>query len=318
MKTSFALLLLLASALCASMQAQELDIYDIDDFVDPRQLGAVVGPYGRLTCPCDRFLVSRLMGGGVANYIDVFRPTAADATFIHLATSYYRGPWQANWKLTRLSREDFLSDERPIRETDITRTPQHKSTLQLARYLAFGPAASATVIRMEATWTALQYQHRAIDPATGGVEVDRRYEHEVGFEGDIPWRIGGLPLITSLVYVGRFRPANEVNTLAHRRVTLLQRAPRLSVGRWSLDTAVAVGSVNADGNWSDLMVQPSLHVVSPTIPGVNMRVNIRYAPAFGGLAPPPRGQQRQSPNTNQFAIFIDRAMFANRFHSSGE
>jgi hypothetical protein len=65
------------------------------------------------------------------------------------------------------------------------------------------------------------------------------------------------------------------------------------------------------------MVQPSLHLVSPEIPRLNMRVNIRYAPQIGRIRAPLRGETPHSETSNQFAIFIDRAVFAHRFHGAG-
>jgi hypothetical protein len=312
MKNRFALALVIAASLCAGAQAQELDIYDLNDFVDPRMLGAVAAPHGQLNCPCDPFLVSRLMAGGVANYVDVLRVTDSGASFVHLATSYYRGPWQVNWKSTQLNREDFGSEPTP-RFSSSAATPQNKNTFQLGRYFAVGSHGAPSIIRMEATWTLVQY--RQATPVNGQFSFASRHENEVGFEADIPWHLGRFPLITSLVGVGRFGKLNvaDPNSFAARRVTLLQRAPRFSLGYWSFDPAIAVGSVNA-GHWSDLMVQPSLHVVSPTIPGLNMRVNFRYAPQIGRLRRPARGESPRSETANQFAIFIDRAIFARRFH----
>jgi hypothetical protein len=302
------------AALCAQLQAQELDIYDLNDFVDPRQLGAVPAPHGRLNCrPCNPFLVSRLIAGGVANYVDVLRVTDSGASFLHLATSYYRGPWQANWKITQLNREEFGSDP-TLRFSSSAATPQDKNTLQLARYFAVGPRGSPSIIRMEATWTNVHYRQAA--PVNGKFSYASRHENELGFEADIPWRLGHFPLISSLVYVGRSGLRNvghADSAFAERRVTILQRLPRLSAGDWSLDPAIAVGSVNA-GRWSDLMTQPSLHIVSPAIPGLNMRVNFRYAPQIGRLRRAAPGESQRSETANQFAIFVDRAIFARRFH----
>lgn len=321
--------LLFAAAFCAQVGAQELDIYDLNDFVDPRQLGAVVGSHGRLNCPCDPFLVSRLVAGGAVNYLDVFRATDASASFIHVANSYYRGPWQANWKITQLNREGNEPDARSDRvrrggsddraygnssNSSSSATPLNKNTVQLARYFAVGRQASPSIIRLEATWTSVEYR-QAAPTAAGEFSFASRRENEVGFEGDIPWRVGRFPLITSLVYVGRYgrlSAAHPDSQFGHRRVTLLQRLPRLSVRNWSLDPAIALGSVDT-GRWSDLMVQPSLHVTSPEIPRLNTRVHIRYAPQIGRLRPPARGETQQSEIANQFTIFIDRAIFTRRF-----
>ena len=307
------LAVVVAAFLCAGLQAQELDIYDLNDFVDPRLLGAVAAPRGQLKCPCDSLLVSRFIAGAAANYVDVFRVTDRGASFVHLATSYYRGPWQANWKVTQLNREDYGSAP-TARFSSSAATPENKNTLQLARYFAVGPSGSPSIIRMEATWTFAHYRQAA--PREGEFSYASRDENEFGFEADLPWHAGRYPLVTSLVYVGRsglLSASHSDSAFAQRRVTLLQRAPRLSAGSWSFDTALAVGSVDT-ARWSDLMVQPSVHVISPTIRGLNMRVNFRYAPQVGRLRPPARGEKPHSETANQFAIFIDRAVFGKRFH----
>ena len=43
--------------------AQEFTIFDLDDFVDPRDLGATVGSDGSLTCPCTTLIIARGMAG---------------------------------------------------------------------------------------------------------------------------------------------------------------------------------------------------------------------------------------------------------------
>ena len=318
MRTALAFALLSALLPILPMQAQELDIYDINDFVDPRDLGK------------DSFLVSRIIVGGVTRYLDVFRPTNSDVAFGHLATSYYRGSWQANWKHTRITTNNFpdVFDRNssevepngafpgPGRGFAFSPTPENKNTLQLARYFAVGRAASPSIIRIEATWTSVEYRHLLPNPGEQSSDFHSRFENEVGFEGDIPWRVGRFPVVTSLVYVGRFKTSHT--TAADpptRRATLLQRAPRISLGRWSIDTAVALGSVHADSRWHDLLIQPSLHVTSPTIPGVDVRVHFKYAPAIGELGPPPPGETKQSRTVNQISVFMERTVFAKRIHS---
>jgi hypothetical protein len=338
MRVRLSLAILFVIAASANVHAQELDVYDVNDFVDPRALGAVTGPHGRLTCPCDSFLVSRLIAGGVSDYMDVFRPTDSDASFLHLATSYYRGPWQLNWKWTQLQQEDFFphkassvvvtpvppgTNTTPLRRTPLngnevfhfgtsvlySPTPNDRNTMQLARYFT----VASSIIRMEATWTRTEYRDLVRTTNSAKTDIVSRYKNELGFEGDIPWRVGRFPLITSLTYEGRSTPADRSGA-ASRRVTLLQRVPRISFHRWSLDSAVAVGSVRGGGRLSNVVVQPSLHLVSPTIPFVDVRLNIRYAPAIGGLRPAPSRKNAQSETVNQLAVFIDRAVFAKRFH----
>ena len=314
MRIAFVLVLICAAFSGIPMLAQELDLYDINDFVDPRELGARAESRGRLLCPCDSFLVSRVVTGGATSYLDVFRPTNSDATFLHLATSYYRGAWQANWKHTQLNREDLGPGHSEVQRGSVP-VPDNKNILQLARYFAVGRGASASIIRIEASWTRAEYRQQPRDANGPFGDFHSRFENEFGFEGDIPWRIGRFPIVTSLVYVGR---SGIPGGAGIRRVTLLQRAPRVSLGSWSLDTAVAVGSVHADNRWHGALIQPSLHLISPTIPGANVRVHIKYAPAYGELGPPPAGERRHSKLENQFSIFIDRTLFAKLFRPAAQ
>jgi len=319
MKPVLVFLCLVAIAVPAG--AQELDIFDINDFVDPRELGARAEGRGRLRCPCDPFFISRAMAGGVTRYVDVLRPTNTDVTFLHLATSYYRGPWQFNWKHTRLNADDFGLNDAAVAVSLVT--PENKNTVQAARYFAFGSGDSALIGRAELTWTMVEYrqERRVRDvrefPEEPPLPVDgyeSRYQNELGLEADIPWRLGRIPLVTSAVYVGRFRSRNISEALTLQRATLLQRLPRLTMGRWSLDPSIAVGTVISSARLGRMSILPSLHLISPTIPRADIRFHLRYAPSIERRRIMQAGDDPVEWSTaSQIALFIDRAVYAKRF-----
>src|SRR5262249_17789410 len=95
-------LLLLMAALLALSSAgpfgQEFSLFDLNDFVDPRQLGAVPASFGRFGCPCKTVVVVRALAGWDHDFMNVTEATRTDAGFGQIAASVYRGPWQLNVK----------------------------------------------------------------------------------------------------------------------------------------------------------------------------------------------------------------------------
>jgi hypothetical protein len=313
------LALILMLILCGTAHAQELDIFDINDFVDPRELGAQPGSYGLLHCPCDSFVVSRFISGGVADFVDALRPAHVDVSFAHLATSFYYGPWQVNWKKTQLNRADLTPHEYPFFFELRGIAPDNKNTLQVGRYFTFGSKQAPSIVRLEFTWTQVEY--RSLGPRErqpdGSLKqvMQSSFWTERGFEADIPYQIGGRGLVTSLVFVERLTEYGDAVRI--RRATLLQRAPRLVLGRWSVDFAIAAGQLSSNGGFGPssrfFTLHPSAHVISPTIPYAQMRVHIKYAPMVERVPVGP-GDARWD-TTSQIAVFVDRALIAKRFSS---
>jgi hypothetical protein len=103
-------------------KAQELDLFELTDFVDPRLRGAEVSPELVVTDKGGDFRFFRAIVGGVANYNSRTRPTGGDVAFVHLAGSIYSGMQQFNYKVTTLKANDDAS------------RPRLRVTGQYARY----------------------------------------------------------------------------------------------------------------------------------------------------------------------------------------
>jgi hypothetical protein len=300
--TLCALLLLLATPLAA----QELDVWDISDFVDPRVLASETED-GRLACPCDGFLIVRVMGGAASNYIDVVRPTNRDIYYAHLAASYYRGRWQANWKRTQVEPASSGGDELGPGTFVI---PISKNTLQIGYYHGDG---RHWLNRTELTWSAVEHEMARVPPPGG--RAAHRYEHELGLEHDFSFRVGRLPIRGSLTYVGRFGP--KIETAANnQRASYIHRFPRIPFGRFSLDLTAAGGILHTSGRWQRMTFYPSAHLISPSLPRVNARVHLKYAPAVQQILTREANTTRSEwRDAQQIALFIDVMPFKKRFRA---
>jgi hypothetical protein len=314
--------LFIALLLAASMaQAQELDIFDINDFVDPRDLGATITPRGWLACPCQRLLVSRLMAGGVADYVDVLRPTNADLLFAHLATSYYTGRWQLNFKATRFDSSGVGGE-----------VPAWKYGVQAGRYFTMGGGNNPATLRAQVNASKTEYR-RQLGPTKAFGSV---YDTEIGFEVDTSVSILGRPFVTSLVFL-QDRPAGELRDgsppFERRRLTLLHRLPRLTLAGMKIDASIAGGmyqfkfpapastpNVTPDAylnkpsptRWAKATVLPALELTTPSIPKLDLRFHVRYEPIVQQMPRNAAGGQGWQ-TTQQIALFIDRAVFAKSF-----
>lgn len=326
-------LLVLALLVVAPLvRAQELDIFDINDFVDPRDLGATITPDGGLTCPCQRLFVSRLITGAVRHYVDLFQPTYDDIFFADLATSYYTGRWQWNLKTAKLEQTTAFIDT--SHGYVIGRMPNRKHALQIGRYFVMGTGDNAVALRAQLNASTRQYrQRRVVGNHLGSYES--LYDSDAGFELDTSVPIFHRPFVTSIVYVANMPfglPHSGSNALTRRRLTLLHRLPRYTIAGFGIDASLAAGAyqfrekipASKSGgenpvpqtrtHWLRPTVLPSLEIVSPPIPKLGIVVHARYEPVF---------QQRPIPQflgggnvwqkTHQYALFVDRAVFAKSF-----
>src|SRR5687767_10046066 len=168
--------------------AQELTLFDLNDFVDPRDLGAVATSRGNFTCPCIDTLISRAMVGWDHDFVNVMQPTSLDVAFAHVATSYYRAPFQVNVK-TSVVREVHRPRVGFVGRLSV---PRESLTLQLAHYRASGNSENALVRRMQVTWRIAHYEQRGLErvsdisPVIPPERNDRDLiHHEFGAEIDL-------------------------------------------------------------------------------------------------------------------------------------
>jgi len=292
--------------------AQELDIFDVNDFIDPRALGAILDGKGALVCPCRRFVVSRLLVGRIEHYADNSNPTRANVIFERIATSYYTGLWQLNLKASRIRAPKEIQDGPFFLGTLV---PRAKYGLQLGRYWAVGGSGDRepTVLRAEITWTVNQYHGFAIRrPRHPVSRYQSYYGEELGAELDTSIPLFGHRLNGSFVFTGRFDGGQSFDSVTHyqriddafryQRASYVYRLPRLGIGGFNFDATTGIGIAARRGTRQSATLIPSLEMTSPQIPRLGIRVHIRYQPSFDQI--PHVGIV----TTHQVAFFIDRAL----------
>ncbi len=93
--------LLFALLLAPAVAAQEFDVFDLSDFVDPeiRQVVFTENGLDVLKAGNDLNLI-RAVTGRIGRYSSGRVPTKEDATFLHVVSNSYFREFQANWKIT--------------------------------------------------------------------------------------------------------------------------------------------------------------------------------------------------------------------------
>ena len=109
----------------ASALAQDFEIFDPSDFIDPRERGAVFDATGSsLTNPGRSFSVARFYGGAVHDYQLRDTPSKANVDFSHVTFNHYRGTQQYTLKFTGYHTDSGIA------------LPQWRGTFQFGKYVA--------------------------------------------------------------------------------------------------------------------------------------------------------------------------------------
>ena len=274
-RLSVALLFLTTAA---AAPAQELAIFDVNDFVDPRQLGAVPASFGRFGCPCSTVLVTRVIAGWDHDAMNVTQPMGSDVGFGHIASSLYRGPWQINLKAAA------LRDVHTLGAPESRAFPRNFFTVQLAYYL-HGPGSSS--LRTELSWRGTHYHERTLAPQFAS--RSESFAHELGAEVDTEVSVLGRPIGGSLIYTTLAQsPASRVARNSSR-LAYIQRFPRLNVGALRLDPSVSAGLLGQGLKFRSagrLDVRPKIAASVPLRAG-GSSLNVVFAPDYERLQPPP-------------------------------
>ena len=310
--------LLLAATVVAS--AQELTIFDLDDFVDPRTLGAAVTSRGTFSCPCSDLLITRAMMGWNSDYMNVTVPTQLDVGFAHVATSYYRGAWQFNAKFTGL---------RDVHRPAISTTPpssrampRESAAFQIGFYRAAGSADRPHVHRTQFTWRMSHYSEPryVIRNDRFAIEQAQLIRHEFGVEWDVPAPRGTLGSLV-LTSVAGEHPTLE-NAKEQTRLAYVHRSRQYEFGPVLFDATIAAGVLGRGLNFGDLRritIKPAARLAVP-LGRTGINLNVRYAPTFqrrtrfyddgSGIAGATSGGESKYiwERSPELAIFIDRAI----------
>jgi len=288
MRATVALLLFLFAG--AAAQAQELDIFDPNDFIDPRERGAVFRPGGLgVTDPGAPFSLVRLYGGRVTDYQYRNASTDADLSFVHATASRYWGDHQLNLKLT-----SFHAD-------DDAQLPTLRGTVQFGRY--FGQYFR---LRREGIDAAKEEQRIAArvlftwSTERSPFEGRDEYNHEFGMETDIRLPLPrGRKIDGSIIWMRRRINRDEY---VDRLSGLYRVRERLrSNGRLHFNADVGFGAERSAG-WHCCLAR-AVMTARFVIPRIDTGLNVAYAPTFS-----PAGNGRRT--HHEISVYLDQTLFA--------
>jgi hypothetical protein len=284
-----------ALSLCSlALHAQEIDIFDPVDFVDPRTRGAVFreGRFG-LEKPGTTFSLIRVSGGRVGDYQWRNEDTDADLSFAHVTANIYRSAYQLNLKFT-----GFRADD----DADI---PSYRGTVQFGRYFLSDriPVPDTKDARVSGrvmfTWSIEDNPF----VESNSTRQDS-YNHEFGARTDIrlplPRFVSADSIDGSIIWMRRRIDANHYVD----RLTYLYRfRQRLrSNGRLRLNATLGAGAQRG-GGWH-CCVSRAVLTATFVVPGIDTGINVAFAPTYS----PARGGGRRT--HNELAIYLDRTAFS--------
>jgi len=276
----------------AAASAQEFDIFDRSDFLDPRLRGValVPDPRGIMFRDESPFLLSRLSFGRVSDYYWRTAPTGADVTVAHVATSYYRGRHQFSLKLTHFSTNSGS-------DADVALIPRNRVTLQWAAYHA-RPDPSPPKDSDEAPVILTRYVFSASveDPQNSDNSSVTQRNYELGGEMDV--RVPGINVIGTLSYAHR-HAANGTT----QRFAFVYRTGQSDFRRLKIDTSIGYVAQKGD-HWQWGNVRPAIHFRIP-LDRASTAIHIAYAPTISVI-----GGVRVR---HEIAAFLDRSLIAHVF-----
>lgn len=277
---SVAVVVLLAAA---SAFAQEFEIFDPNDFVDPRVRGAEFRPIGiGLAEPGDDFAIIRAYTGRVTDYQWRNEPTEVDLSFIHVTGTWYREDRQLNLKLTAFNPDEGNSA-----------LPRYRGTAQFGYYFATHQRliGDDDDTRRVAGRLLVSY---SFEDATVTDNRIRDFTHEYGIEADIHARLGRLNIMGSFIWTRRWASEDELVD----RYTYIYRPPDLTYRRLHL-TASLGGGIERSATWQSGALR-GVFTGSYELP-FGIRLNASYAPAYL----PGRDERR---SYHELAIYVDRTV----------
>lgn len=279
--------------IAAAAHAQEFDIFDANDFLDPRERGAVFQKDSLgLAEPGEPFTIMRVFVGRIVNdYQWRNVPTGAESNFVHLATSFYRGDQQFTAKLTTFFGEDGAE------------LPSYRGTLQFGQYFVTtpgrtkpaepGPPRDGEPIVQDDPRAAGRYlltaamEHNPFDDG-------RKFLYEYGIESTAYMRKGKRVVSGSLVWTHRI----VSNTTSIDRISYYYRLGDRTYlnGRFRGNAYLGVGGERNDGwHWG---VTRAVFTGTIEIPALRTGLNIAYAPTFV-----PGRETRKT--YHEVAVFLD-------------
>lgn len=257
----------------AGAAAQEFEIFDPNDFIDPRERGAVFDSTGfDLLAPGRTFSIARFYGGYVSDYQWRDTPTRAGVGFAHLTLNRYSGTHQYTFKFTGYD---------PAGGAQL---PTYRATAQISRYFAIPDAgyagAKESVTAAGRILVTASIADNPLRNETG--EPARRFDHEFGVEFDSYVRLKNGGAATGSLSWSRF---TQSNGSYGDRLLYLYRGPEIPMplDHVRLSADVGAGGVHTDRwHWGATRLVGILSVDLPDIAkGHHLgAMNVAFAPTY--------------------------------------
>jgi len=232
----------------AAAAAQQRPIFDVDDFVDPRQHDVPL-------------FSSRLILGVANNYVDDDRPLHQNARFVHLANSFYWSDFQADYKHSEVRAQapppvQLCNCNPPVYfptppqedETPLPPRPGGRDTLQLAWY-----GGKDIKLRYRLSVSNESVDTDVLFPNTKTVaQTLHGRERSVGVEGDTYLPIVGF----GTVNFARTVRSGTADDRAQSELAYTSRFPGFAFKRLLFRGTLTVGGVTGRGTGGINLVHP--------------------------------------------------------------
>jgi hypothetical protein len=286
-----------------SAAAQQREVYQSDDFVDPRHH----------TMPV---FVSRLTLAATRGLIDDYQVLGGNATFIRITNTLYRDNWEFG-----LHHTEEIADAPRIFGCDCqppiyfptpppSGTPPvgPKNTVQFGRYYALKLSKNEppNMIRTRLTYSRQHVGDEIRSVTTGEVTGHRNgHEQSVGIDTDLRLPIGGHMLWGTVAYAQTWS-SGTAHDHRQQEILYIARPPGWSAGPVLMRTTLTVGGVSNRGG-------TALNVINPAFEAFwhsqATKANLRLVWSPQLMRDRASGWQGHG----QLALSVDRALWVHMF-----
>ena len=278
MRIPRSLFILLSLAAGLTARAQQLDLFDPDDFVDPHEIR------GRTV------FISRLVVGASRESVDQNRSLGQDIAFVHLANSLYWSRFQFDFKHSETRGENpEPASETPCSENvriaaarvcsdarvDEGQPPEPgaKNLVQVSWYQTVGQRVT---LRYRVGYARQDAVPETVAQGAGLQDYDDTRMAQV----DAGVRVRGRTLSGYVGYTELTR-YSTIDQVKRQTVTLGAFLPLYQVARGILTPRVQISGIADTGPAIDV-INPSLDL-SWTIPRTEVNIHAVYSPVYGDL-----------------------------------
>lgn len=268
---------LLALLLPAVAAAQQRPIFDVDDFIDPRQHE-------------DAVFASRLVTGGALNDIDDYRPRHHGGRFVHLANSFYWSRFQLDYKHSEIRSGSAPSVQMcactppvffptpPSSESTPAASPGgRRDTLQFGAYLPVVRNKEPSVmLRFRVTFARQPIDTVAtfLNTSTVAARLSGR-EQSFGFDGDTYLPLGNG--IFGTLHYARTVRSGTADDRAQNEFVYTNRFPGILVQNVLLRATLTAGAVTGRGGTGLNVVNPAFEAFWHQ-PRTRANLHVVYSP----------------------------------------